>query len=221
MKPTLEQGRYRWPAWLLALLLAACAGPQAPDWKIDAQGALTRHQRAVLLGDATAARAEFARARDALARTGRADLVAHAELVRCAMRVAVLEFDDCPGFAALAPEAGPALQAYADYLAGRPTTAALLPPQHRALADRGAVGTLSSVSDPVSRLVAAGALLRRGQAGDAEIALAIDTASAQGWRRALLAWLSLQEARALAAGDQATAAAARRRIELATTPTVR
>jgi hypothetical protein len=66
----------------------------------------------------------------------------------------------------------------------------------------------------VSRLVAAGAQLRAGRLTPESITTAIDTASAQGWRRPLLAWLTLQERRAQAAGDTTAAAALRRRIDL-------
>src|SRR3989442_15248704 len=91
---------------------------------------------------------EFTRARAEVARTGRADLLARAELMRCAARVASLVFEDCPGFAALAPDAGAAERAYADYLAGRlrPQDAALLPAQHRDVATgSGSVEALSPI----------------------------------------------------------------------------
>ncbi|HEY8706827.1 MAG TPA: hypothetical protein VIM34_02400, partial [Burkholderiaceae bacterium] len=45
------------------------------------------------------------------------------------------------------------------------------------------------------------------------IALAIDTASQQGWRRPLLAWLGVQLARAEKAGASDDAQRLRRRIE--------
>jgi len=43
---------------------------------------------------------------------------------------------------------------------------------------------------------------------------AIDIASAQGWRRPLLAWLGVQEKRAEAAGDREVLERIRRRIAL-------
>ena len=45
-----------------------------------------------------------------------------------------------------------------------------------------------------------------------DAALAVDTASAQGWRRPLIAWLTVQADQAQAAGDAGTAARARRRL---------
>jgi len=50
---------------------------------------------------------------------------------------------------------------------------------------------MGTIDSPLSQLLAAGVLLRRGNLGKTDIAIAVDTASAQGWRRALLAWLGL------------------------------
>ena len=75
------------------LALAGCAGTPAPDWASNARASLDRFEAAWLRGDSRAARAEFDRARDELARTGRPELVAHAELVRCAMQVAALSIE--------------------------------------------------------------------------------------------------------------------------------
>jgi len=46
------------------------------------------------------------------------------------------------------------------------------------------------------------------------MALATETASAQGWRRPLLAWLGLQRQQATEAGDLAAATRLQRRIDL-------
>ncbi|MGZ5272363.1 MAG: hypothetical protein ACXWC6_17260 [Ramlibacter sp.] len=203
---------------LLALLAAAgCASrPQAPDWQVDAHGALGSYEQAYLGGQTRAADAEFARARRDLSATGLASLVARAELTRCAVQVASLEFEPCAGFEPLRADSGPAEQAYADYLQGRMVDAALLPPQHRASAGgRADAAALAQIADPLSRLVAAGVVLRAGNASAQVLQLAVDTASAQGWRRPLLAWLGaqLKLAEQRGAGDEAQRL--RRRIALA------
>ncbi|MDA8108586.1 MAG: hypothetical protein M0015_08150 [Betaproteobacteria bacterium] len=199
-----------------AALLAACAsGPVPPDWQANAHDALRSFEDAYLRGNARVAQLELARARNELASTGRADLVAQAELVRCALRVASLDFDDCPGFAPLAGDATNAERAYAAYLAGRwqGLDAALLPAPQRAVPSRGDAA-LGAIQDPLSRLVAAGALFRAGRLTPAGIGAAVETASANGWRRPLLAWLGVEQRRAEQAGDAAAAALIRRRIEL-------
>jgi hypothetical protein len=210
-----------WCWFAAALWLAGCAsGPLPPDWQTNARSALERAVRAYLTGDARIEASEFARARREIARAGRTDLAARIELTRCAVRVASLAFEPCAGFDALAAEAAPTERAYAEYLAARPGAyvGALLPPQHRgvaaALAAGDADGALRAIEDPLARLIAAGVILRADRASPATIELAVETASAQGWRRPLLAWLNVALMRAEKAGDQAQAQRLRRRIAL-------
>ena len=180
---------------LSATLLAGCGGgPTPPDWQLNSVSALSGFQGRYLRGDTKGAEAEFLRARSELASTGRGDLVARAELARCAVRTASLEFDDCPGFEKLRADAGVEEAAYADYLAGR--------------------GQRVASEDALSRLVFAAVQFKSGKATPENISAAVDIASAQGWRRPLLAWLGVQEKRAETAGDQAALGAIRRRIAL-------
>jgi hypothetical protein len=209
-------------ACLIAPMLAACASkPAPPGWQADAASSLAGFSDAYLKGDSIIAEANFLRARDQTASTGRPDLVAHAELVRCATRVASLEYDDCPGFEALAYGASAAQRTYAAYLAGRwqGLDPALLPVQHRAIVGSAAsakgASALGTIDDPLSRLIAAGALFKAGRASPADITAATETASLQGWRRPLLTWLGVSAQRAQAAGDGAELARIRRRIDLA------
>jgi len=200
-----------------ALALAACASqPPVPDWQINAHGAAQKAIAAYLSGDARVEQLEWERSRAEIARTGRPELLARLELLRCAAQLASLVLQACDRFEALRPDAAAPEQAYADYLAGRlpPAHAALLPPAQRKLAATGDARALADIADPLSRLVAAGVLLRTGRASPALITLASDTASAQGWRRPLLAWLLLQLQRAEAAGDAEAAAALHRRITI-------
>jgi hypothetical protein len=179
----------------VAFLAAGCAsGPPPADWQLNSSQALAAFQRYYLAGDARA-QAEFDIARRELASTGREDLVARAELVRCAVRTASLEFDDCPGFGALRGGAGVAERDYGDYLAGKRSRPA-------------------PADDPLSRLVALGVQLRTATIDPEGIAQALNIASSQGWRRPLLAWLGVQETRARAAGDEEAVRAIRRRIDL-------
>lgn len=200
----------------LVLGLAACSSaPPPPDWQMNAKSALERATSAWLDGNTRLEALEFARARGDLARTGRPELVARAELLRCATRVASLVFEDCPGFEALAPDTSAEDRTYARYLAGQalPADIALLPLPQRTLASAPAPD-LTSVPDPLSRLVAAGVLMRRGAATPAVVTAAVDSASAQGWSRPLLAWLAIALRNAERSGDEAAAAALRRRIAL-------
>ena len=180
---------------LSIFLISGCAGgPVPPDWQLNSIAALNSFQQHYLRGDTRAAESEFERARSELRSTGNAALVARAELVRCAVRAASLEFDNCPDFEKLRADAGAEEVAYAEYLAGR--------------ADR------TPGDAALSKLVSFGLRLNSNKITPAEIALAVELASAQGWRRPLLAWLGVAEKRAEAAGDQQALERIRRRILL-------
>ena len=208
---------------LVAGLVACSSAPPPPDWQMGAKGSLERATEAGLRGDAAIEAVEFARARAEVASTGRLDWVARVVLVRCAGQVAALDFQPCGAFEALAPDAADAERAYARYLAGAAlaTDVPLLPKVHQPLAlVRGAAGdaALAAIEDPLSRLVAAGVLMRRGEATPGTVQQAVDTASAMGWRKPLLAWLGVAQARARAAGADAEVARLQRRIDLVAPP---
>ena len=203
------------PALMIALLLAGCSTrPAPPSWQPDAKDALDAFTEDYLRGSTGAANANFARARRETTSTGRADFVAQVELVRCAVLAASLEFDACPGFAALASDATAQQRAYAAYIAGRweGLDVAALPEQHRTVVGSGSI---AAVTDPLAKLVAAGALFKSGRIAPADIGAATETASSQGWRRPLLMWLGVAQKRAEALGDAAGVEQIKRRIALA------
>ena len=221
---------------LSAALLGACASaPPPPDWQANAFAALGSASAAYLEGNTRVADFEFKRAKTEIARTGRPDLMARAELVRCAAQVASLDFSACTGYQALAADAQPAEQSYAAFLAGnwahlRPEQ---LPPHYRGLlakaleaspptAPSGSTSpataqygeALSQIKDPLAHLITASLLFKKELLAPADIGLAAEFASNQGWRRPLLAWLGVQRTRAQAAGDASAAASLQRRIDL-------
>lgn len=207
----------------VALLSACSSGPPVPDWKLNAHSAQERAINAYLSGKDSVAQSELARARLEVGSTGKVALAIRIELAQCAAHVAALVLEDCPGFERLRADASAADVAYLDYLSGRAADAALLPEQHRAVAaalaagnDVAASAAVAAIADPLSRLVAAGAVLRAGHAAPPVLTAAVETASDQGWRRPLLAWLEAQALRAEKAGDMQAAAQVRRRMALVT-----
>ena len=216
--------RLKW--WVLSLWMAlsACSsGPRAPDWQVQAQGAAERYTSAYLAGS-RAADAEWQRTRAAVAATAQPQRVARAELLRCALQVASLDWQSsCAGFDVFKQAALPADAAYADYLQGRWSSAALvhLSSLQRRVAEQGA-RALPAMDEPLSHLLGAAVLLRSGRVPPAEqdalVALAVEVASAQGWRRPLLAWLGLQLQRAQAQGRTDQVELIRQRLALLESP---
>lgn len=210
----------------VAALVAGCAGgPPPAAWQLQAQGAGERAIAAALRGDTRIAEVEAAQQRQAVARTGQPALLARVALQHCAVRRASLDWAPCERFDALREDAGPAERAYASYLSGRVDAGQipLLPAWHRPAAQRlldsrpvapADIALLTAIDDPLARLVAAAVWFHAGQGHPQVLALATETASAQGWSRPLLAWLEVQARVADQAGDALSAQALRRRMAL-------
>ena len=204
---------------ILTFGLAGCTSTNLPppNWKLNSHSSLNNSVTAYLVGNTKIADLEFSRVRAEIGSTGRTDVLARVELVRCAVYVASLEFNDCVPFQNLLSDAADSEKVYADYLAGRwvDLNASLLPVQHRGIVE-GEDGALSSIKDPLSRLVAAGVLFKLGRATPELVVLAVKTASDQGWRRPLLAWLGVAIRRAEKFGNNEEALRIQRRIDLVT-----
>ena len=208
----------------VSVVLSACAsGPKPADWQLNAKGATERAIAAYLEGNTRVELAEMAKARQEISSTGRVDLMARAELLSCASRVASLVFEPCAGFEKLRLDAPPAERAYADYLVGKlaPQDVNLLPKDQQISAQAvvlRAQAAITNIADPLAKLVGAGAVFQAGLASPALVQSAVDAASSQGWRRPLLAWLGVQLAMADKAGDSLEAARLQRRIALISKP---
>ena len=185
---------------------------------MEAKSAMDRAVAAYLRADERVEAAEMARVRKFIGGTGRGDLLASAELLKCATRVASLDFEPCPAFETVRQDATDAQRAYADYLRGQTTaqSIALLPPAQRAAAARSAVeaSALQAGEEPLSTLVAAGVLFQMGKASPAVVNQAVAVASAQAWRRPLLAWLGVQAHNAQIDGRREDEARILRRIAM-------
>ncbi|GAO27347.1 hypothetical protein ALISP_7167 [Alicycliphilus sp. B1] len=173
-----------------------------PDWQMNAHGAAERATAAYLAGEDRVAQQEWARARAEVARTGRPGLLARVELMRCAGP------GGQPGGTGRARPSSRCAPTPRRPSWPTPTTWPAAPrrPRPRCCPRRSAplaasVDAIAAISDPLARLVAAGAAMQSGRATPQLLVLASDTAAAQGWRRPLLAWLLLRAQRAQAAGD--------------------
>lgn len=213
------------PAVVL-LFLTACGsgGPPPPDWKSDSADLIERYKKHALLGENTLAERYFQQAVMATGGAGRVSDTARLWLVRCATRRASLLDDDCHEYVELASiETRAEDRAYYQFITldWKSLDPARLPKQYATLV-RAAAGSLNrridEIDDPLSCLLAASLVVMRGQADEATLTIASNTASAQGWRQPLLVYLKLLEKQAATGGDitrQETYAARIRLIEAA------
>lgn len=211
-------------AAMSVIALSACGSqPPAPDWALNAEAAAQKASSAYLQGLQRVETLQWQKAREAVASTGQPVLAAKVELMRCAAQVASLDWNGCPAYEALAQDATKEEQAYARYLQAQPLPAdvELLPPAQRAVARRlldGAVADggqqVGEIKEPLPRLLAAGVLLRGGGVSAVLLQQGVDTASVQGWRRPLMAWLRLQLKEAKQDDNHEKAAQLARRLKL-------
>lgn len=203
------------------LVAAACSSaPPLPDWQIQARASLEEFRDHYLQGRPAAAERAYARALAAISGTGDLAMRERAVLVRCGVAVAAVAFSECPSSDSAAVR-GSEEKAYAVFLSGewgsldRAALAAAYRPVVIAASVEGRNAAMLAIEDPVSRLIAAGVLYRRAEISPKGIDGAIATASAQGMRRPLLAWLGLAEQLAIRRGDDAAAKQLRARINFA------
>lgn len=210
--------------WAGLLLLSACgsAGPPVPDWKTDAVDFIERYKKHALLGEHALAERFFQRALRATGGAGRVSETARLWLVHCATRRASLQDDDCSEYTELAKlETSAEDRAYYQFvtLKWSELDAAKLPTQYVGVvkSDPARLNTrIAAIEDPLSRLLAASLVTQRGQADHETLVIAMETASAQGWRQPLLTYLKLLEKSAAsrgASGEQQAYAVRIRLIE--------
>lgn len=221
---------YRALGAISLIVLASCGSqPPAPDWALTAEASAQKATQAYLQGEQRIEALQWQKAREAVASTAQPEKAARLELMRCAAQVASLYWDDCPAYQAFARDASAQEQAYARYLQAQPTEVdvSLLPEAQRTTAryiaqglgpgaafTHSSVAELEKIKDPLSRLVTAAVLMRAGGPSPQLLQLGVDTASAQGWRRPLMAWLMVQQKTNEMAGNPDVAAQAERRLQL-------
>ncbi|WP_284214497.1 hypothetical protein [Comamonas jiangduensis] len=200
--------------------VACSSRPPAPDWALEAQSASERAVKAYLQGDTRVAEAEWRKAFAQVSATGQPSQMARLALLQCAAQVAALEFTDCPHYQGYAAGAQPAEQAYARYLQVQHTAqdVALLPKAQQDMARQllaGQAGQSAPAAEAtLSQLTAAGVAVRAGHLELAGVQQAVQLASAQGWRRSVMAWLLLEQRLHQAAGNAAGVQAVELRLQV-------
>ena len=220
---------------LVGFLVGCGTAKPPPPWQAKTLSTSDAAVSAYLQGQVKVAAIQMKQAQFSASSTGRPDAVYKLNLLQCALDVSSLSATPCPrpedvGIRSdsFDPDVRFELEAYRAYLLGDSldeTVQSRLPKAQRAAAALAgttdaakALKVLAEIEEPLSRLVAAGVWLRQqnmassGQTGI--IALAIDTASQQGWRRPLAAWLTRQIRVAQATGDAATARRAQARLAI-------
>jgi hypothetical protein len=207
------------------LLLSGCGVKPAPVWISTGHKQLETFKQDFLIGRSPAiTEIHFRNAVTEMKKGGDADLLGRAWLTRMALQIAMLMEMDAGDFPKIeAVEVVPANHNFYFFLKG--DTAAvdisLLPESYRPFwasllkgdATEVAVA-ITAIDDPLSRLIASGLSVHHGFETEILLRISVETASQNGWKRALLAWLDRLKSLHEASGDTEKASAIKSRIDL-------
>ena len=210
----------------LLLIFGGCSSKPTPGWLVVSDRQIEMFKHHFLTGGQPAvAERHFQKAIEEIKKSGDLDLLGKAWLTRMALEVAVLidmEEEDYLKVAAAQPV--PANGNFYLFLKGRTfeVDRSLLPAQYRRFFDALRSGNRVEAGqaiagmedDPLSRLIAAGIAVRFSLESETILKAAVESASLNGWKRALLTWLDRLLTHYKTTGDAAEAAAVRRRIDL-------
>ncbi|MBN2437484.1 MAG: hypothetical protein JXL20_02670 [Deltaproteobacteria bacterium] len=209
----------------LLLLPTGCGTKPAPAWIAAGHKQLETFKQDFLTGRAPRiTESHFRNAVEEIKKGGDTDLMGKAWLTRMALQIAVLREPEEGDYLKIeAADAVPANRNFYLFLKGSAAAVdvLLLPESYRPFwatlrsgdAAKAAVA-ITAIDDPLSRLIASGLAVRHGLETEAILRTAVETASRNGWKMALLSWLERLKCFHEAAGDTEKASAIRSRIDL-------
>lgn len=185
---------------ILITSLFGCGGSkQIPDWINASYNNLENYKKNYLSGKDHIAELQFNKAVDEIKKSGNLEILGRTYLTKYALQIAVLEvFDDTEYLTIDAVQ--PVLQnrTFYNFLKGSfdKIDESLLPRQYdgvlkifRKGKPEEAAREISKMEDPLSKLIAAGLLVQKYGYDEGVLKVAIDTASQNGWKKALLVYL--------------------------------
>ncbi|PKN18206.1 MAG: hypothetical protein CVU71_11885 [Deltaproteobacteria bacterium HGW-Deltaproteobacteria-6] len=210
---------------ILVLLICACgATVPVPAWKDNAYRQLEDYKTGFLTGREESTEPHFVKARREIAAGNDLSILAIAYLTKYSLHTASLESFDSKEFAKLYRlEPHVADMAYCHFLKGNfsAVDAKLLPVRYvgvlKAAGSRDltvAAREVAAIDDPLSRLIACGVCVRYLPSDETILQIGIATASANGWRRPLWAYLTKLHEHYLNKGEHNKAAATKERLDL-------
>ena len=209
-----------------ALMITGCSFKQRPSWVIEGEQQLNSFKSNYLTDiDDLRAESHFKNAIEEIKKSGDLDLLEKAWLTRMSLHGAMLRDIEEGDYRKIAnTKYVPENENYFRFLKGdiSAVNIGLLPKQYKNFSaallndDVSKIGSaIASMKDePVSQLIAAGIAMRSNLESEEIILIAVETASVNGWKMALLTWMERLSAFYETTGRAGNAADVRRRIEL-------
>jgi len=210
--------------FFLALIVCACASVTIPEWKDKAYRHLEDYKKSYLADKEDATEPHFIKARKEIAAGNDLGLLSVAYLTKYALHTASLESFETREFAILYRlEPNIADMAYCHFLKGNFSAVDLkvMPSRYTGVM-KAAAGKdvalasreLAAIDDPLSRLVACGVWVKYLPYDENILKICINTASANGWRRPLWAYLTKLQLYYFDHGEASKAAAIKERLDI-------
>jgi hypothetical protein len=184
---------------LIVIVSAGCSARAAPDWKRHSFNYLARSKHYYLTGDRHKADRYFEKSVEEIRKSGNLTVLSRAYLTRCSLEVAVLIPFSCYDFDRIDKiEPDPVHRTFYLFLSGALDTldADMLPRRYARVASAVRSGSpaevnvaLHKIDDPLSRVIAAGVAVSLDMFDESTLHIALDTASEQGWKLAVLRYL--------------------------------
>lgn len=210
--------------WMVLIIAACGSSARVPDWKDNASRHLEDYKSHFLAGKEDASEPHFFKARKEIAAGNDLQLLATVYLTKYALHAASLESFETSDFAKLQRlEPNAANMAYCHFLKGNfsAVDARVLPSRYTGVLKaavsrdvKSAGREINAIDDPLSRLIASGVWVRYLPYNEDLLWMAVNTASANGWRRPLWAYLEKLQAYYLEHGDQSKVEAIKLRLNL-------
>ncbi len=184
---------------ILFLSLNGCGSKTVPDWQNNSFKYMEYFKKYFLTGNERKSEIYFTKAVEEIKKSGDLNILAKAHLTKCAVRVATLEEIDCNEFNVIEGIGGNRENNnFYTFLKGNfdNVDGILLPERYQkffksiktdTIEDRNS--EIVKIEDPLSRLVTVGLSVKHGRYNESTLKTALDVASAQGWKKALLAYL--------------------------------
>ena len=190
---------------IFSMLLIGCGSSKpVPDWTNASFNQLNNYKKSYLSGRESIAEVYFSRAVDEVKRSGDMEILARIYLTKYAVQVAVLEaFDDGEYLKIDAVASVSQNRNFYNFLKGSfdKVDEGLLPSKYGGFLRAFRKGNvedianeISSMGDSLSKLITIGLLIQKNKYDEGVLQIAIDAASYNGWKKALLVYLGRLQA---------------------------
>ncbi|MBN2515805.1 MAG: hypothetical protein JXC33_07200 [Deltaproteobacteria bacterium] len=184
---------------VVCLGLGGCASKAVPQWQTASFNHMETFKQHYLAGDEQNAERYFSKAIADIKKSGRIDILAKGYLTKYAIQAATLEAISGTEFLEINNVRPDRINMnFYTFLTGTFDTVdnEILPPRYKQFIVTFQDGTINElnrdiahIKDPLSRLIAVGLTIKHRRYNEATLKIALNTASVEGWKKALVAYL--------------------------------